>query len=326
MLKYAIHTYLSQNPEKFNGAVLVSQEGRLVYKEAFGIANREWNIPNTCATRFRIGSVTKSITALAMLMLAGNKRINLSDPVGKFLPAFSTARGATLTHLLNHTSGIGNLTMQPDFAVRSLQPHSVDELLEWIESLPPESEPGEKFSYSNSGYLILGKIIETVSGLPYEDFLDHRIFQPAGMQNTILDSRTILLHKASGYEMTPAGELQNASYMDMSNAYSAGGLVSTAEDLHLLDSALDEGVLFPSGMTAQIFAFDERQPYRYGWHLARTARNQALAFHHGGINGYTASYMKLLDKKAAVIVLSNVSTLLTSTLAGVIAEALDSGN
>ncbi|MVO99917.1 serine hydrolase domain-containing protein [Paenibacillus lutrae] len=176
-----------------------------------------------------------------------------------------------------------------------------------------------------SGYLILGKIIETVSGLTYEDFLDNRIFQPAGMQNTGLDSRAILLHKASGYELTPPGELQNASYMDMSNAYSAGGLVSTTEDLHLLDSALDQGVLLSRGRTAQIFDFDEQQPYRYGWHLARTARNQALAFHHGGINGYTASYMKLLDQKAAVIVLSNVSTLLTSTLAGVIAEALDSG-
>ncbi|WP_052759425.1 serine hydrolase domain-containing protein [Paenibacillus sp. DMB20] len=197
-------------------------------------------------------------------------------------------------------------------------------MVEWILSLPAESRPGESFSYSNSGYILLGKIIEIVSGWPYAEFLNTRIFGPAGMSHSILDSGAILLHKASGYEITPEGELQNASFIDMSNAYSAGGIVSTVGDLYLLNRALDEGKLISGNMLAHLFTQDGQQPYRYGWNTATTGAGSAMAFHHGGINGYTASYMKLLDQETAVIVLSNVSTLLTSTLAGVIVNALES--
>ena len=323
MLKSTIHSYLTHSEENFNGTVLVSEKENVVYEEAFGLANREWSIPNTTATKFRIGSVTKSITALGVLMLADEGHLQLDDSLDKYIPAFKPFRGVTLTHLLNHTSGIGNITMQPDFAVKSLQKRSPDELVEWILSLPAESRPGESFSYSNSGYILLGKIIEIVSGWPYAEFLNTRIFGPAGMSHSILDSGAILLHKASGYEITLEGELQNASFIDMSNAYSAGGIVSTVGDLYLLNRALDEGKLISGTMLAHLFTQDGKQPYRYGWNTATTGAGSAMAFHHGGINGYTASYMKLPDQETAVIVLSNVSTLLTSTLAGVIVNALE---
>ncbi|BFH62351.1 serine hydrolase domain-containing protein [Paenibacillus azoreducens] len=326
MLKSTIHSFLNDHAENFNGTVLVSRHGRILYQEAFGFANLEWSVPNTITTKFRIGSVTKSITALGILMLSEEKRIRLSDNVDQYIPGFAErTREITLTHLLNHTSGIGNITMQPDFALKSLASHSVDDLVEWIFSLPAESKPGEKFSYSNSGYILLGKIIESVSGLSFAEFLDKKIFSPAGMQNSTLDSNAILLNKASGYEVTPVGDLQNASYIDMSNAYSAGGIVSTAEDLHLLNSALDSGKLLSGEMLNQLFAV-EPDPYRYGWNISKTSSGQPIAFHHGGINGYTASFMKLLEQGAVVIVLSNVSTLLTSTLAGVIVDALEKAN
>ncbi|OMF72091.1 serine hydrolase domain-containing protein [Paenibacillus glucanolyticus] len=156
-------------------------------------------------------------------------------------------------------------------AVRiSVQKHSIDELVEWISSLPMKSEVPTNFSYSNSGYILLGKIIETVSGSTYADFLEREIFGPAVMKDFALESSSILSYRASGYEMTAEGQ----------------------------------------------------QPYRYGWNRASIRANRTMAFHHGGINGYTASYLKLLDQEIAVIVLSNVSTMLTSTLAGVIVNAL----
>lgn len=322
MLTSTIHSYLNQSPESFNGAVLISHKGEILYQEGFGPANREWNIPNTADTRFRIGSVTKSITALGILRLAQAGQIELGDRLLQYVPDFKQAEGITLEHLLNHTSGIGNITMQPDFTIKSLQKRSVDELVEWISSLAMESEQPGNFSYSNSGYILLGKIIETVSGLTYADFLEQEIFGPACMKDSVLESNTILCNRASGYEMTAEGELQNASHIDMSNVYSAGGIVSTVGDLHLLNSALDEEKLLSGDMLNKLFAWDGQQPYRYGWNRARIGANRPMAFHHGGINGYTASYLKLLDQKTAVIVLSNVSTMLTSSLAGVIVNAL----
>ncbi|GAA0846613.1 hypothetical protein GCM10008915_53100 [Bifidobacterium pullorum subsp. gallinarum] len=215
------------------------------------MANREWNIPNSIATRFRIGSVTKSITALGIIKLIESGQIRLDDSLLHYIPDFKQAEGITLTHLLNHTSGIGNITMQPDFLIKSLQKHSIDELVEWISSLPMESEVPTNFSYSNSGYILLGKIIETVSGFTYADFLEREIFGPAGMKDSALESSSILSNRASGYEMTAEGELRNASYLDMSNAYSAGGIVSTARDLHMLNCALDEGKLLSGDIYGQ---------------------------------------------------------------------------
>ncbi|MBY0164137.1 serine hydrolase domain-containing protein [Paenibacillus lautus] len=323
MLHSIIHSYLNQNQESFHGAVLVSHRGEVLYQEAFGLANREWCIPNAIDTRFRIGSVTKSITALGILKLVEAGQIQLDDRLVEYIPDFKEAEGITLTHLLNHTSGIGNITMQPDFTIQSFQRRSVDELVAWIRSLPMESELPASFSYSNSGYVLLGKIIENVTGLTYAEFLEREIFGPAGMQDSVLESSSILINRASGYEMSAGGELRNASYIDMSNAYSAGGIVSTAPDLHLLNFALDEGKLLSGDTLAKLFAWDGQQPYRYGWNRARTGANRPMAFHHGGINGYTASYLKLLDQGTAVFVLSNVSTMLTSTLAGVIISALE---
>lgn len=154
-------------------------------------------------------------------------------------------------------------------AVRiSVQKHTIDELVEWIYSLPMESEVPTNFSYSNSGYILLGKIIETVSGSTYADFLEREIFGPAGMKDSALESSSILSNRASGYEMTAEGELRNASYLDMSNAYSAGGIVSTARDLHMLNCALDEGKLLSGDMTVKLFSWDGQQPYRYGWNAS----------------------------------------------------------
>lgn len=323
MLTSTIHSYLNQNAESFHGAVLVSKQGEILYQEAFGLANREWNIPNTIDTKFRIGSVTKSITALGILKLVESGQIALDDRLIQYVSDFKHAEGITIKHLLNHTSGIGNITMQPDFIMQSRHSRSVDELVAWIRSLPMESELPANFSYSNSGYILLGKIIETVTGLTYAEFLERDIFGPVGMKNSVLESSVILPNRASGYEMTAEGELQNASFIDMSNAYSAGGIVSTAPDLHLLNTALDEGKLLSGDMLAKLFAWDGQQPYRYGWNRARTGTNRLMAFHHGGINGYTASYLKLLDQGTSVIVLSNVSTMLTSTLASMIVNVLE---
>ncbi|WP_336634618.1 serine hydrolase domain-containing protein [Lysinibacillus fusiformis] len=323
MLKSYIHSFLNTKEEKFSGNILVACQGETIYKESFGNANYEWDIPNTAITKFRIGSVTKIVTAIAILSLVEEGKLQLHNTVADFITNFPKGNQITIEHLLTHTSGIGNITDQPDFLLKSYQLQSPDDLINWIISCSFKSIPGKEFNYSNSGYIVLGKIIEVVSGLRYEEFLKTRIFQPLSMINTGLDAHeAIQKHKASGYELGTNNNMSHASFIHMSNTYSAGGLFSTVEDLHLLDDGIKNYHLLSKNITAQMFSAG-RSGYGYGWNIMKTEKNNTLVFHHGGINGFTSSYLRLIEKNTTIIVLSNMSTLLTSTLANEIATFIE---
>ncbi|MGG0130561.1 serine hydrolase domain-containing protein [Bacillus tropicus] len=322
MLNSYINSFLYKNIEKFNGTILIAHKEETLYKQSFGKANYNWDIPNTSTTKFRIGSITKIFTAVSILMLVEEKKLQLHDTLDKFIPNFPKGNQIMIKHLLNHTAGVGNITAQHDFLLQSYQPRTPDELIQWIIACPFESIPGEKFIYSNSGYIILGKIIEVISGISYEEFLKKKIFYPISIINTGIDlNHNIQKHKATGYELHPNYGLQNAPFIHMSNSYSAGGLFSTAEDLYRFDQALKENLLLSSKITSRMFA--ESCEYGYGWNIAKTEKNNKLIFHHGGINGFTSSYLRLIEKEATIIILSNVSTLLTSTLANEIASYIE---
>jgi len=176
--------------QQFNGAVLVADHGKVIYKKGFGPANMEWNIPNEPDTKFRLGSITKQFTAALILQLVEQGKIKLDGKVSDYLPDYRKDTGARMTihQLLSHTSGVPNYTAQPGFFANiSRNPFKVDDFVKKYASGDLEFEPGAKFNYSNSGYFILGAIIEKVTGKPYEKVLQEKILDPLGMKNTGYD-------------------------------------------------------------------------------------------------------------------------------------------
>ena len=203
----------------FMGTVLVARDGAVIVDKAYGMANVEWDVPNTTATKFRLGSITKQFTAAAILLLEERGKLKVEDRVKSYLPDSPMAWDRiTIFNLLTHTAGIPNFTSSPDYNTIKLSARSADAAVTSFRDRPLDFGPGEKMSYSNSGYLVLGAIIEKVSGQTYEKFVSDNLFAPAGMTDSGYDSNSaIIKRRASGYVRTPAG-FTNAGYLHMSTA------------------------------------------------------------------------------------------------------------
>ena len=219
---------------QFNGSVLVADQGKIIYKKGFGMANMEWDIPNAPDTKHRLGSITKQFTAMLIMQLVADGKLDLQSPVSKYLPDYSHVNGDKITihQLLNHTSGTPNYTSFPKFFKEmSRNSYTPTEMLETFADSTLNFTPGERFAYSNSGYILLGAIIEKVTGKSYEKVLQEKIFDPLKMKDTGYDHHNAILKKrATGYEMK--GSLpENSPYIDMSTPYAAGSMYSTVEDL-----------------------------------------------------------------------------------------------
>lgn len=306
---------LAHKYRQFNGAVLVAENGKVVYKGAFGMANIEWNIPNTPDTRFRLGSITKQFTAMLTLQLVEQGKIKLDGKVSDYLPDYRKDIGEKVTvhHLLTHTSGIPSYTGQPGFIENvSRNPYKVNEFVKKYASGNLEFEPGSKFSYNNSGYFLLGAIIEQVTGKSYEQVLKETILDPVGMKNTGYDHHnTIIPKRASGYSKTADG-YANAGYLDMSIPYAAGSMYSTVEDLYLWDQALYTDKLISAQSKALMYK-PFLQDYAYGWGVRNASfkhNNQPVQViaHGGGINGFTTTIVRYPSEKNLIVMLDNTGT------------------
>jgi len=307
MLSY--HKY-----QQFNGSVLVAENGKVIYKKGFGLANMEWNIPNEPDTKFRLGSITKQFTATLVLQLVQQGKIKLDGKVSDYLPDYRKDTGARMTihHLLSHTSGLPNYTAQPGFFANvSRNPFKVDDFVKQYASGDLEFEPGSKFNYSNSGYFLLGDIIEKVTGKPYEQVLKENILDPVGMKNTGYDHYgTVLSKRAAGYVRTPNG-YENAGYLDMSIPYAAGSLYSTVEDLFLWDQALyGEKILSTASKELMFKPNLENYGYGFGIRKASLGPNKIavpVIEHNGGINGFSTDIVRLVGDKRLIVLLDNTS-------------------
>ena len=301
---------------QFNGSALVTENGKVIFKKGFGMANMEWEIPNTPDTKFRIGSITKQFTAMLIMQLVEKGKLKLDGKITDYLPDYpkSTGDKVTLHHLLTHTSGIPGYTEFPNFFRDvSRDPYAPDAFVKTFADSALQFEPGAKFTYSNSGYFLLGVIIEKMTGKPYEQVLTENILTPLNMKNTGYDHHnTIIKRRAAGYQKSAAG-YDNAPYLDMSIPYAAGSLYSTVEDLYLWDQALYTDKLLSEKSKALLFkpyisAF--RSSYAYGWSVGkapvgRTKDSVMVIEHGGGINGFNTLISRLPSEKHLIVLFSN---------------------
>jgi CubicO group peptidase (beta-lactamase class C family) len=218
-------------------AVLVAQNGRIVFQQGYGSADRKNYKRITSETKFRIGSITKQFTASAILLLQEQGKLRVDDRLSKFIPDYPRGNEVTLHHLLTHTSGIHNYTSKPEFWETVTDYRTPEEMIEFFKHDPYDFNPGERWSYSNSGYFLLGYIVEKVSGQSYSDFLKNQIFTPLAMHNSGIYGTELLTEEALGYSYKN-NKVEKALDRDMSTAYVAGAIYSTVTDLYRWNEAV----------------------------------------------------------------------------------------
>lgn len=295
----------SMKVRRFGGSVLIARNGQVLVSKGYGMANLEDGTPNTPQTKFRLGSLTKQFTSMAVMMLQERGKLSVGDPVCKYVPDCPSAwQPITIRHLLTHTSGVPNYTDFPDFRNFARMPMAVPALVDLFKNKPLDFAPGEKYNYSNSGYVVLGYVIERASGKSYQDFLRENIFGPLRMANSGYDGTIVLDDRAAGYAYDPQSKSDvNAAYMDMSIPFSAGALYSTVEDLLLWDQALYTDRLVSRKSIGEIFT-PFKSNYAYGWGVTKQF-NRRVFSHSGGIYGFASHIARYPDDRTTVIVLTN---------------------
>ena len=287
----------------FNGAALVAYDGKPVFRAAYGLADRSFDVLNTPDTKYRLGSVTKSFTATAILLLESRGALKLDDPVSRYIPDWPANWGdATIHHLLTHTAGLPRLTTSlPLMDVSGLSrsvlptiPASVISLATTAERLQPlDFAPGTSFDYSNIGFVVLGEVIERISGQPYSRFMQENVFSPLGMTRTgIEDPTTVEKQMARGYARVDE-RFADAGYVDLRLVGGAGALHSTVDDLLLLDRALHDGSLLPESLQQRLFT-PERMEYAKGWWV-QTQFGRRVQWHRGNVQGFVATIVRYPD-------------------------------
>ena len=295
---------------RFMGSVLVARGDKVLFSKGYGFANLEWDIPNTPDTKFRIGSLSKQFTAVLILKLEEQGKLSVSDPVKKYIADAPAAWDQiTLFHLLSHTSGLPDFTNLPDYRNLQTLPTTATQIMARFRDKPLEFQPGEKYKYCNSGYVMLTAIIEKVAGVPYEKFLQDQILTPVGLKDTGYDSASrVIHHRATGYLLNAANQIENSRYLDMTVPQGAGALYSTTGDLLKWELALFGGkVLKPASfekMTTPV-----KNNYGFGL-FVRTAKHKMIEHTGGGIDGFNTDLAAYYpdDKVTIVRCAAEIST------------------
>jgi len=303
-------------PDSPGAAVLIARDGKILLEKAYGLASVEHRVPVTTETKFRIGSISKQFTAAAILKLAEEGKLSVQDKLSKFIPDYPRGDEVTIHHLLTHTSGIHSYTSKPEFIQSVTVGANVEDHIKTFKNDPYDFDPGKRWLYNNSGYFLLGYIIEKVSGDSYGEYLRKTFFEPLGMQNTGVHEVTAVLdHEATGYSYDGA-RLRKSLNWDMSKAGGAGALYSTVGDLHRWNEAVFDGKVLTEASLKAAFTpvktgeQDASQPvnegYGYGWAVQKFRGTDEIS-HGGGLNGFVSYLLRLPQKEFTVAVLVNAA-------------------
>jgi D-alanyl-D-alanine carboxypeptidase len=291
-------------------SIAVVRDGKVIKARGYGLADVENNVPATEHTVYQWASVTKQFTAGAIMLLAQGSKLDLAAPVSRYYTnAPASWSNVTVRHLIHHTAGMKSYTGIRDFFKTVRKDYDREELIDLVRKMPLEFDPGEKSSYNNTAYYVLGLIIENVSGKSYNDFLAERIFTPAGMTTARLNEQfEIIPNRATGYAGT-SNKLVRGEFVSPTQPYSAGALVGTVLDLAKWDAALYGDDIFSKHAKDEMWKparlnNGEDVPYGFGWSID-TIRGRKCVSHSGGIHGFSTHISRFVDDKLTVIVLMN---------------------
>jgi CubicO group peptidase (beta-lactamase class C family) len=305
-LGQTLDNYLNDivNAGWFQGAVLVVHDGQPIISKGYGMADAAHGTPNSAQTRFRLASVTKQFTAAAIMILQARGQLNIQDAICAHLPDCPDAwRDVTILHLLTHTSGLPNYTDFMSYEPSQMLPATPDQLIARFRDQPLLYPPGTTYSYENSDYVLLGRIIEQVAGQSYADFMHNAIFAPLHMRDSGVAAG---LGNEPGYAVGYSSVGAPAPPLDASTLFSAGALYSTVEDLYRWDQALSSDVLLPAALRSQMFTPFLRD-YAFGWRVDRPGERLRIS-HPGMIDGFATYIARYPDDHVTVIVLSNLDS------------------
>ena len=289
----------------FSGSILVMKRDQIVFKKAYGLADREWDIFNDIDTKFRIGSITKQFTAVAILQLQEQGKLSVKDRLSKYISNYPNGDNITIHMLLTHSSGIKNYIDLPGYwPGMKFFPMTVDSMINILKQTPLDFPPGTKWNYSNSGYLILGCIIEKVSGEKYKQYIQNHILKVLNMSNSGVDSPdTILYHRARGYGKINGKYFNAFPWVSLEIPSGEGAMYSTVEDLSKWDKALLKNSIISESSKKQMFT-----PYwgNYGYGFSIDSfLGHSRNWHNGAIDGYTSTFSRFPMDSSCVVVLSN---------------------
>jgi D-alanyl-D-alanine carboxypeptidase len=297
-------------PGQPGAAIILRKNGKTLFRKGYGLADLELQIPVEPDMVFRLGSITKQFTAVSILMLAEQGKLALQDEITKFLPDYPVqGRKITVEHLLTHTSGIQSYTDMPEWLSMWRKDFTLKELIDLFKDKPMQFEPGQHWAYCNSGYILLGAIIEKVSGQTYEEFVDSRIFKPLGMKGSGYgNTERVISRRIPGYQMGKNGFI-NAPYLSMTQPYAAGALLSTVDDLAVWSDAVFLGKLIKKELLDKALKSyrlqdGESTGYGYGWFIADFDGHRSIE-HGGGINGFTSYEMTFPEDGIFLAILTN---------------------
>ena len=306
---------------RFHGSVLVSENGNIILEKGYGLASREWDMPHEPDTKFRIASITKPFVALVVMQLVEEGKIDLNGKLTDYLSFYRKDTGdqVTIHHLLSHSSGIPDYLRIPGFWNNQLLlNYSRKDFVQQFCSSDLEFEPGSKYQYNNSGYYLLGMVIEAVTGKSFETILKERILTPVGMHDTgLTNNRTVFKKKATGY-VKSGFDYYNVPYYNVQNSFTSGQMFSTVQDLFLFDQALYGDVLLPLEYKKKLFTpyfhYKKRDFYiGYDWELgiiplSTDSDSIAYAQHMGGSNGFNTLFCRIPDDKHLIVLLGNLDS------------------
>jgi CubicO group peptidase (beta-lactamase class C family) len=314
----------AQNQVKgFTGTVLVMKQNKVLLRKAYGMADRELNIPNTPESKMEIGSLTKQFTAASVLQLVEQGKLSLDDKLSKFFPAFYKGDSVTIHMLLNHSSGIPSFTDLPGFDKVEKLAWSRDSMIAFFNNKPYDFSPGTNYKYNNSGPFLLVHIIEKVSGMSYEAYLQKNILEKLGMTNTGLNSwDKILPLRAKGYEMVK-NKVVNAPYIALEWPFSSGAMYSTIDDLYKWDRALYSNIVLTTGSLQKMFT-PNKGNYGYGFFIDSLEKHPRIR-HTGGIPGFNSHMARFPQDDVFIIVIGNTAITQNNTLrvVNVLTEGLE---